>query len=108
MLGAQRAYRAHFFTWAMKARDLVGGKLGAVPGNLLHLWHGDLVNRRYSELNDEFKTFDFDPDQHLRYAENGLWEWADAPAEMRKWASDLFWMRREDGDPDAPLQQVAR
>lgn len=108
MLGAKMAYRQHFFTWAVKARDLVGGRVGVVPGNLLHLWHGDLVNRRYGELNDEFKNFDFDPDKHLRYDESGLWEWADAPEEMRDWASELFWMRREDGDPDAPLQKVAQ
>jgi 8-oxo-dGTP pyrophosphatase MutT (NUDIX family) len=106
MLGAQRAYRSHYFTWAIKTRDLVAGRLGVVPGPLLHLWHGDLVNRRYGELNDEFKTFDFDPDKHLRYDENGLWEWADAPPEMREWARKLFWMRREDGDPDAPLQKA--
>jgi hypothetical protein len=106
MIGPQRAYLQHFLTWAVKARDLVGGKLGVVPGHLLHLWHGDLVNRRYTELNNAFKTFNFDPAKHLRHDENGLWEWADAPPRMREWARELFWMRREDGDPDAPLQKA--
>jgi 8-oxo-dGTP pyrophosphatase MutT (NUDIX family) len=108
MLGTQVEYRRHFFTWAVKARDLVAGRMGVVPGHLLHLWHGDLVNRRYAELNEEFMTFDFDPDRHLRYDENGLWEWADAPPRMRQWASDLFALRKEDGDPDSPLQKVAQ
>ncbi len=107
MIGPQRTYLKHFLEWAVKARDLVGGKLGVVPGHLLHLWHGDLANRRYAELNHVFKAFDFDPNKHLRYDENGLWEWADAPAGMREWARELFWMRREDGDPDAPLQQIS-
>jgi 8-oxo-dGTP pyrophosphatase MutT (NUDIX family) len=105
MIGPQKTYLQHYLKWAIQARDLVGGKIGVVPGNLLHLWHGDLVNRRFAELNNEFKAFDFDPDKHLRHDENGLFEWADAPPEMQKWASELFWMRREDGDPDAPLQQ---
>jgi len=107
-IGRQRAYFTHFITWAIKARDLVGGKLGVVPGNLLHLWHGSLVDRRYGEMNQEFKEFDFDPDRHLRHGENGLWEWNEAPPELRQWASDFFWLRREDGDPDAPLQKVAK
>ena len=106
MLGPrQEKYQRHFFNWGVKARDIVGGKLGAVPGKLLHLWHGDLVNRRYGEMNQQFATFDFDPDRHLRHDENGLWEWNEAPEELRQWASDFFWIRREDGDPDAPLQR---
>ena len=107
VIGGQRHYSQHFIDWAVKARDLVQGKIGVVPGNLLHLWHGDLVDRRYGEMNQQFKEFDFDPDKHLRHDENGLWEWNDAPAELRQWASDFFSIRREDGDPDAPLQQKA-
>jgi hypothetical protein len=101
----QEHYIRHFLAWGTKARDLVAGKLGAVPGKLLHLWHGDLVNRRYGEMNQQFKTFDFNPDRDMRYDENGLWEWNEAPEHLRQWASDFFWLRREDGDPDAPLQQ---
>jgi hypothetical protein len=81
------------------------GKLGVVPGNLLHLWHGDLVDRRYAEMNQQFATFDFNPNRDLRHDENGLWEWNEASPELQKWATDFFWIRREDGDPDAPLQQ---
>ena len=105
IFGTQQKYFEHFFRWGAKARDLVGGRIGAVPGRLLHLWHGDLVDRRYGQMNEEFKSFDFDPDRHLRFDENGLWEWADAPPRMQKWASDLFALRKEDGDPDSPMQQ---
>ncbi|MCL6728717.1 hypothetical protein [Sphingomonas hankyongi] len=107
MIGPQQKYLKHFFTWAVKARDLVHGKVGVVPGDLLHLWHGDLVNRRYTELNNEFKTFDFDPDRDLRFDESGLWEWKDASEELRAWASEMFWLRREDGDPADEEDQEA-
>ena len=72
---------------------------------LLHLWHGDLVDRRYSEMNQEFMTFNFDPDRHLTRDASGLLEWSDAaPAELRDWAEKFFWLRREDGDPaDEPV-----
>ena len=105
VIGRQPKYAQHFVNWGVKARDLVKGRIGAVPGNLLHLWHGDLVDRRYSDMNQQFKEFDFDPDKHLKLDENGLWEWGDAPEAMKEWASTFFWIRREDGDPDAPLQQ---
>jgi Glycosyl transferase family 2 len=99
IFGGQQAYNQHFWSWARKARDLVGGKIGVVPGLLLHLWHGDLVNRRYSELNRQFKAFDFDPDRHIGLDASGLFEWSDdAPQEMLDWSKALFWLRREDGD----------
>lgn len=109
VVGNQPAYAKHFVEWGVKARDLVAGRLGVVPGNLLHLWHGDLVDRRYSEMNQEFKTFNFDPDKHLQLDESELWEWSDeAPKVMRDWATTFFEIRREDGDPDAPLQQLKK
>ncbi len=103
--GNQRAYAEHFWRWALKARDLVDGKIGFIPGSLLHLWHGDLVNRRYGEMNQEFMTFDFDPDRHLTLDDSGLLEFSeDAPPRLREWANEFFWLRREDGDPaDEPV-----
>lgn len=91
-------YAEHFSRWAAKAYRIGRGSLGHVPGRILHLWHGAIADRRYHDRNQEFKTFAFDPDRHIRRGESGLWEWADAPAEMRTWASDLFASRNEDGD----------
>jgi hypothetical protein len=100
MIGPQKRYLEHFWKWATKARDMVNGRIGPVPGRVLHLWHGELADRRYARLNQEFMTFDFDPEKHLRFDESGLWEWTDeTPERLRKWASEMFWMRREDGDP---------
>ena len=84
VFGPQQAFAQHFLSWGIKARDLVGGKLGFVPGRIMHLWHGDIVNRRYSELNQEFQQFQFAPERDLRIAENGLWEWNHAPPAMRE------------------------
>jgi hypothetical protein len=61
------------------------------------LWHGDLVDRRYWILDQQFKSMGFDPDAHLRLDENGLFDWADAPPFMKGWASRLFETRNEDG-----------
>jgi hypothetical protein len=92
-------YAQHFFRWAVSARDLVGGKLGVVPGRVLHLWHGDLADRRYGDREREFRMLNFNPAQDLRLDENGLWEWSEeAPDRVRAWTSNLFQQRNEDGE----------
>jgi hypothetical protein len=103
MIGSGHKYAEHFARWAAGTERIGRGSLGYVPGRVLHLWHGAVANRRYYWRNQEFKTFAFDPDRHIRRDKNGLWEWADAPAEMRRWASNLFLSRNEDGD--VPLGQ---
>jgi hypothetical protein len=93
------AYADHFMKWGVEVRDLVGARLGVVPGRILHLWHGDLVDRRYGGLEREFRMLHFDPDAHIRKAANGLWEWSDqAPQRLKDWADDLFHGRNEDGE----------
>lgn len=107
ILGSQKLYTEHFWRWAVKARDVVDGKLGFIPGTLLHLWHGDLVNRRYAEMNEEFMTFAFDPEKHLRLDDAGLFEWSnEAPKRLVDWSNEFFVLRREDGDPaDEPVAE---
>jgi hypothetical protein len=104
VFASQPRFAHHFAAWGTNARDLVDGRLGVVPGRLLHLWHGDVADRRYSKLNVEFRRFDFDPERDLRLDENGLWEWSEAPQELRHWASEMFRLRKEDGDPAGPSQ----
>jgi hypothetical protein len=98
MIGSGHKYAEHFARWAAETHRISGGSLGHVPGRVLHLWHGAVADRRYYWRNQEFKTFAFDPDRHIRRDENGLWEWDEAPVEMRAWASELFALRNEDGD----------
>jgi hypothetical protein len=100
MIGSDHAYADHFDRWAAHAHRIGRGSLGYVDGRVLHLWHGAVADRRYYWRNQEFKTFGFDPDRHIRRGENGLWEWAEAPVEMRVWADNLFVSRKEDGEQE--------
>jgi hypothetical protein len=98
MIGCGHKYAEHFARWAAELDRIVRGRLGHVEGRILHLWHGERVDRRYRQRNQEFKTFAFDPDRHIRRGENGPWEWAEAPAVMRAWANEMLVSRNEDGD----------
>jgi hypothetical protein len=108
VIGNQATYLRHYLRWADKTRELVQGRLGYIPGTLLHLWHGDLADRRYTDMNNQFMTFDFDPDRHLALDENKLFVWSDeAPQRLQDWADKFFWIRREDGIEADSAQKVA-
>jgi hypothetical protein len=94
------AYAQHFLRWGISARDVVRTKLGVVPGRILHLWHGDLEDRRYADREREFRRLGLDPNAHLLHDDNGLWEWSEqAPDSLREWADSSFHHRNEDGKP---------
>ena len=102
--GDSPEYGDHFKQWAVRARDLVNTRLGVVPGRILHLWHGDLADRRYGDLERHFRTLGFDPATHIRHDPNGMLEWTeDAPHHLKTWSLELFNGRNEDGArPPAP------
>jgi hypothetical protein len=103
MVGKGSAHSEHFWKWAVKARDLVDGRIGYVPGSVLHLWHGDLANRGYATRDRQLRALGFDPDRHLATAESGLVEWSEAaPAELRAWVKENFERRQEDGGAETP------
>ena len=107
------AYAEHFVRWGISARDVVNAKVGVVPGRILHLWHGDLADRRYADRERAFRRLGLDPKTHLRLDGNGLWEWSEeAPASLRAWADGSFHHRNEDGkvtvEPLQPRVSMAR
>lgn len=106
--GRSREYAQHFLNWGIRARDLVGGKLGVVPGRILHLWHGDLADRRYAQNERDFRTLHFDPDRHVQHDDNGLLQWTgDAPQVLKDWTLGLFGSRNEDGERSARARNQA-
>lgn len=103
MVGQGTPFANHYWKWAVKARDLVDGRISYVPGSVLHLWHGELANRGYATRDRELRALGYDPERHLATGETGLLEWSeDAPAELRAWVKENFERRQEDGEPAAP------
>ncbi len=90
-------FLAHFTAWGGPFHAQVGGRIAAVPGALLHLWHGETAHRRYVDRNVELAGFGFDPATDLRLGDSGCWEWSAAKPALRQWAVDYFGQRREDG-----------
>ena len=96
------AHRSHNFAdhyeqWAAAIFADVRSDLGSVPGNLMHLWHGDLKNRRYNRRHEEMARFAFNPETDLWKNSDGAWEWSPERSDMRRWAERYFRQRKEDG-----------
>ena len=47
-------------------------KVGYVPTNIKHYFHGSKINRKYIERNEILIKHNFDPAIHLKYDENGV------------------------------------
>ena len=88
----------HYRAWAERHFQSVRGGVGYIDGALVHLWHGDLVDRRYQERHREFSAFSFDPATDIALDANGCWRWSSQKPEMHEYVARYFRERREDGD----------
>jgi len=75
-MNAQRT--AHYRAWAQACFERVRGRVGCIPGHVLHLWHGDLADRKQRERHHHLAQFDFDPVADLAVAPSGAWRWNSA------------------------------
>lgn len=90
---------AHLHAWRQRFHARVQGRLGVVPGQIRHLWHGDALNRRYFLRMHDITDLGYDPYADL-YAPPGLpLEWApgmDKPG-LKQYFANYFASRHEDG-----------
>ena len=87
----------HYLAWAVRYHEEIEGNLGVVEGTLLHLWHGDLVDRGYDVRYQGLKAYDFDPFSDVAVDENGCWRWNSDKPELHEYVRQYFARRREDG-----------
>jgi hypothetical protein len=97
IFGGNNAHRRHFSDWCRLMYRSVRARVGCVSGTLLHLWHGDIDNRRYVARNRELAGLGFDPHRDLRTNRSGCWEWARERPTLQKWAERYYAGRKEDG-----------
>jgi hypothetical protein len=89
--------RSHYQAWAQKFGEDVRAETGYVEGNIYHLWHGDIRNRRTLEAYEGLRDFQFDPIADIAISMNGSWRWNTQKFQMHNYVSEHFALRREDG-----------
>ena len=99
-VGIGTVQHRHFVRWAETFHCDVRGRMAFVPGRLLHLWHGQWKDRRYTSRHLHLREFDFDPDLDIRVGSDGCWEWSGEKAELRDAVAAYFANRQEDGAED--------
>jgi hypothetical protein len=75
----------------------VQGGISGIDGDVYHLWHGDLADRRGGARHRGLAPFEFDPAIDIAIAESGCWRWATDKREMHRYVRDYFAERKEDG-----------
>jgi hypothetical protein len=87
----------HYRAWAASFADAMGGRIGYIDGRILHLWHGDLRDRRYRERTGRLKHYGFDPRTDLALGPEGCWRWNTPKTDMHRYVRSYFNSRNEDG-----------
>ena len=100
-------FRSHVDTWCRRATAVTRGRVGWLPGQVRHLWHGLLVDRQYNRRALIIAATGFDPDLHIEIDTHGLWRWSSAcPDSIKQMVAEYFRSRHEDGRPDGSSASV--
>lgn len=91
------SHRDHYLRWAAAFHADVKGRVGALAGEIHHLWHGDLQDRRYERRHEYLAQHHFDPRSDIRPGAEGAWRWGGDKPAMHALLSDYFRSRNADG-----------
>jgi hypothetical protein len=93
--------KQHYIEWADPFADDVGGRVGLVEGDLLHLWHGKLEDRQYRVRHQHAERHRFDPTHDIAIDPvTGMWRWNSPKDALHRSLADFFGRRREDMDSE--------
>lgn len=89
---------ADYLAWAAGQPKL---NIGYVPGDALHMWHGDTDQRAYRQRFAILANGGFDPETDIFVNDAGIWEWSETEErrkiQMQNGMRKYFIKRREDG-----------
>jgi hypothetical protein len=91
---------SHLRAWGERFYKLVQGSLGVVKGEIVHLWHGETINRRYFLRMHEITDCGYNPwtDLALHAGRPTEWHPAMQKQDLKQYFIDYFKARREDGE----------
>lgn len=88
-----RCYRE----WAQAFHATVQGRVGCLEGDVFHLWHGKLENRKAMERHRIVQQLGFDPLRDIVADPGGGWRWNSDKPQLHAYMREYFAARKEDG-----------
>lgn len=85
-----------YLAWAAPFHRDVGGRVGAIDGEIRHLWHGELAARRAGERHVGLDAHAFDPRADITLGQDGAWRWASDKPDLHSYVRRYFEGRSED------------
>lgn len=83
--------------WSGKASNQASDKgIAFISNSIVHLFHGRMINRNYSDRIKILKKRKFDPDQDLKLNEDDCFEWSSNKKRMHRQLFGYFKSRNED------------
>jgi len=92
-----RAQERYYLDWAHAFGADVGGQVGYAEGDIFHLWHGHLEDRRAHKRHLGLGEFGFDPGADVALDSGGCWRWNSNKPGLHEYLRNYFPARREDG-----------
>lgn len=89
-------FATHYSRWADAIHRDVQGRVACVAGDVVHMYHGTLTNRRYRDRHALMIDGEYDPQRDVRIGWNGLLEWSSEKPVMHQQMADYFLSRAED------------
>lgn len=86
--------RKHFYQWAWRYYESIMGSLSYVDGDINHLYHGSIKDRKYLQRAQELSALEFNPYTDLYTNDEGLLELK--RSDIQGWVSKYFAGRNED------------
>jgi len=84
-----------YLQWGIPFHQTVASKVGYVPGEIYHLWHGD---RKIGTIESASRFLLISiPDEDLYIGDNGAWQWTKPKSALAEQLKAHFVNRREDG-----------
>ena len=80
----------HYLSWAENFYQAIGGRIGHIEGDALHLWHGDIQFRGYETRYVNFEQFDYNPMEDIKQSPNGALYWATEKPDLHAHTEKFF------------------
>jgi hypothetical protein len=82
-------------SWILYKEKFKDIKYSYVDGLIIHYWHGDLKDRKYSERANILISLNYDPNEDISYDENGVLQFTEKGKRLELPIKEYFESRKE-------------